>query len=90
MDILTFSQIFFNFIASIAIIVVGALLAISLFYFLKTAKSISEVTEKLNIASAEIKSNVSAFFDKLYDLPIFKFMKKKGRKNNETKIKQNG
>lgn len=85
MNILDFSQIFFNFTASIVFIVVGALLAIALFYFLKTAKNISEVSEKLNAASEEIKSKVSAFFDKLGDLPIFKFMQKKGEKKRSQK-----
>ncbi len=87
MDLLTFSQILFNFIGSIVFIVVGVLLTLSIYYFLKTAKNISEISAKINSASDDIKDKISGFIERLSHLPFLSFFKnkkeshRKGRKS---------
>ena len=87
MDLLTFSQILFNFVGSIAFIVLGVLLTLSIYYFLKTAKNISEIVEKINSASDDIKNKIVSFFEKLSNLSFLSFLNrkkeshKKGRKS---------
>ena len=74
MDLLTFSEILFNLVGSLTIIVLGILLGLSIYYFLKTAKSISEIAKKLSSASDEIKNKLALILEKLSALPLLSFL----------------
>ena len=82
MDINIFAQTLFYLVASIAIIVVGALLAVILYHLIRTVKNVEIFTNKLNDASDEIKAKIHQILERLAALPVIstiaeKFMGKK-------------
>lgn len=89
MDILIFSQTLFYFVASIAIIVLGVLLAISTYNLIYITKHLRNISDRLDDATEEIRTRIEEIVEKLSSLPILSYFLKKERKyKNDTHNKK--
>ena len=77
MDTLIISQTIFYIVASIAILVVGALLVIVIYYFISILKNTRNITEDINLTYHKTKKSVKKF--------ISSFTKKKYEKDKQEK-----
>ena len=96
MDALILAQTVFYFVASLAIIVLGTLGALVIYYLIQLARNLSNTSYNLDLAVIQLKetmeqninslsSNLSQIIEKLSNLPLLSlFLKKtsnkKGRK----------
>jgi len=82
MTILILSQIIFNLVGSIAIIVISILIGIIAFDIIKFSRSIKEFFTNLNQKSNELYRNLDNFFASIFTLPFISqlFGKKKKSK----------
>lgn len=78
MNLYIFSQILFNLIASIAIIVLGVLFAIATYHLIYIMKHLQNISDNLDNVTDEFKMRVEDIIEKLSSLPIFSFFLKKG------------
>ncbi len=77
MTTLEISQIIFNLVASIAIIVVSALIAIIAFDIIKFIKSAKKVFSNLNEKSNKLYGHIDDFFINISVLPFISRLFKK-------------
>lgn len=77
MSLLEVSQIGFNFVASIAIIVISVLIGIIAFDIIKFSKSIKNFFNNLNEKSNEIYKSLDNFFTNISVLPFLSRLFKK-------------
>ena len=81
MTILILSQIIFNLVISIAVIVVAALISIIAFETIKFIRGIKNFVEGVNKESAELYEKSNKFLENISNLSfISKFFKKKKSK----------
>ena len=82
MTILILSQIIFNFVGSLAIIIISILIGIIAFDIIKFSKSIKVFFNNLNQKSNELYKNLDNFFASIFTLPFISqlFGKKKKSK----------
>jgi len=81
MTILILSQIIFNLVISIAVIVVAALISIIAFETIKFIRGIKNFVEGVNKESAELYEKANKFLENISNLSfISKFFKKKKSK----------
>ena len=82
MSILEISQIIFNLIISLAVIVAAILFSIIAFDIIKFIKSIKKFVDGVNKESSELYEKVNSFLEGIFKLSIIsKFFKKKRGKN---------
>lgn len=90
MSVLTFSEILFNLTASIAIIVIGVLIAVAVYHLMHITKKLRHIADNLSDISDNTKEAIEEIIDNLSNLPILSFfMKGKGKKESKSKGRVN-
>jgi flagellar motor component MotA len=93
-NILTISQIIFYSVFSLAIIVLGFLMAIIAYHLVNIVKELEAISKELHDASGEAKEKIKDIVEKLSSLPILSFLlnktktkdsPQKGRKKTNNK-----
>ena len=82
MSILESSQIIFNLIVSLAVVLVTTLVSIIAYDIIKLSKSLKKLVESINKGSSEIYEKINKFLETLFGLSFlsnFFNKKKKGR-----------
>lgn len=74
---LIFSEIIFNLTISLAVMVVGGLLAIIAYHLISVVQELKELSGNLNSASVEVGERVNDIIDRLSDLPVLSYFLKK-------------
>ncbi len=83
-QVLMFSQTLFYFVASFAIVVLGAILCVIAYYMVQIGGRISKISENVEKSSAEVRENIAELFDKLAEIPfISSFLFRKGRRREK-------
>ena len=82
MDLLVFSQIFFNLTASIVVIVLGVLFAITTYYLIYIMKHLQNISNSLDGATDELKMRIEEIMEKLLSLPLFSYFLKTRNKGS--------
>ena len=78
MTILILSQIIFNFVISLAVIVITALISVIAYDIIKFSKSIKKFMDGVNKESSELYGKINKFLENIFNLSfISKFFKKK-------------
>ena len=81
MAILEISQIVFNFVISLAVVVVAALTSIIAFYIIKFSISVKKFMDGLNKESEELYGKINNFLETIFNLSfVSKLLKKKAGK----------
>ena len=81
MTILEISQIIFNLVISLAVILITALVTIIAYDIIKFCKSIKKFMDGVNKESAELYDKINKFLEGVVSLSFFsKFFKKKKSK----------
>ncbi|MEK9175455.1 MAG: hypothetical protein AAB795_02565 [Patescibacteria group bacterium] len=89
MNLLVFSQILFNLVASIAIVVFGALFAVAVYHLIGIIKNLQNISDNLDNVTDELKTRITEVIDKLSSLPIFSyFLKTRYSGNNKSHNKK--
>jgi len=83
MSVLIFSEILFNFVASIAIIVIGVLLCFTAYHLMHITKKLRHISENLSDISDDTKETIEEIIEKLSSLPILSFFMKGGKKGSK-------
>lgn len=73
------SQTVFYFVASFAIIVIGAILCVIAYYAVQIGRRLKRISENVEKSSAEVRENINELFDKLSGIPFISSFFKKGR-----------
>ena len=80
-DYLTISQIIFYATFSIAFLAFGIIIISILYYLLRIARHVENISNNIEIATDEARENLSKIIEKLLSLPfISRFIKKNHRK----------
>jgi type II secretory pathway component PulC len=78
MTILILSQIIFNLVISLAVIVITALISVIAYDIIKFSKSIKKFMDGVNKESSELYEKINKFLENIFNLSfISKFLKKK-------------
>ena len=78
MAILEISQIIFNFVISLAVIVITALISVIAYDMIKFSKSVKKFMDGVNKESSELYEKINKFLENIFNLAfITKFFKKK-------------
>jgi len=81
MTLIEFSQIFFNFVASIAIIIVAGFISIICYSVIKFIKSVKQLSSNIQEESAELYRKLNNFMHNISKLSLVTdFFKKKKSK----------
>ena len=81
MDIVSFSQVIFNFVAALGIIIVTFLLCLLIYYVVKIFIEVKKAAQKVNAGFERMQSNVEHLKDFIISVPFIS--KLKGRKNRD-------
>ena len=84
---LIFSQILFNFVVSMAIIVVGALFSLMIYHLISITKELKAITHDFHNFTDETRENINDIVERLRELPILSFFLKR-RYANISKVKR--
>ena len=84
---LIFSQILFNFVVSMAIIVVGALSSLMIYHLVCITKELKVITHNLHNFTDETRENINDIVERLRELPILSFFLKR-RRVDVSKVKK--
>lgn len=87
MNTLIFAQTVFYLAASLAVISLGILLAIVIYYLANIAKNLNDMSRNLSDASQNAKEKIEDVLEKLSGLPFLSFLKK--HKRGKTKGRDN-
>lgn len=74
---LMISQIIFYSVFSLAIIIIGFLLAITTYHLVNIVKELEAISKNLHDASDEAKDKIKDIVERLSDLPFLSFLLKK-------------
>jgi hypothetical protein len=74
---LIFAEIIFYFTVSLAIIAVGILCATVVYYLVRLARELEEISHNMKLASNEAGERINYILDKLSILPVLSFFLKK-------------
>ncbi len=86
MELFIVSQIVFNIVASVAIIILGILFAIAMYHFIGIVKELGKLSKDLHNASDEAIERIKDIIEKLSNLPILSFfLKKEVKKKRKSK-----
>jgi len=78
MSILEFSQILFNLVISLAVIIITVLFGVIAFDIIKFSKSLKKFFEDVNKESSELFSKINKFLESIFTLSfVSKFFSKK-------------
>ena len=78
MSILETSQIIFNFVMSIGVVIITVLLCILFLNIIKFSKSVKKLIEDIDKESSEIYQKINKFLESIFTLSfVSKFFKKK-------------
>ena len=78
MPILEISQIIFNFVMSIGVVIITVLLCILFLNIIKFSKSVKKLIEDIDKESSEIYQKINKFLESIFTLSfVSKFFKKK-------------
>ena len=81
MSLLETSQIIFNLIVSLAVILITALISIIAYDIIKFSKSFKALIDNINKESSELYEKINKFLENLFNLSfISKFFNKKNKK----------
>jgi len=81
-NILIISQIIFYSVFSLAIIVLGFLMAVIAYHLVNIVKELEVISRELHDASGEAKEKIKDIVERLSSLPVLSFLL------NKTKIKE--
>jgi hypothetical protein len=70
---LIFSEIVFNLTVSLAVMVVGGLLAVIAYHLISMVRELKELSGNLNNASAEAVERINEVVSRLSELPILSY-----------------
>ncbi len=83
MDILTLSQIIFNFTATLAILIVGVLIGIIAFEILQSIRATKKLARDIQQQSAHLYRKIDSFLVGIASLSFMSKIFKKNKKNGK-------
>ena len=84
MDALIFSQTFFYFVVSFAIIVLGILAAIIAYHLIHITKRVEEISSDISDTSHEARERIKELLEAFSRIPFLSFfMKRKSREQHK-------
>jgi len=82
MSILEISQIIFNFVISLAVILITAFICVVAYDIIKFSKSVKKFVDNVNKESSELYEKINKFLENIFNLSfVSKFFKKKKSKS---------
>jgi len=78
------SQTVFYFVASFAIVMIGAILCVIAYYAVQIGKRLKKISENVEKSSDEVRENIREFFERLSEIPFLSLFMKKGRSKKNT------
>lgn len=82
---LIFSEIVFNLTISLAVMVVGGLLAVIVYQLISVVRNLKELSDNLNNASEEAGERIREVLERLSEMPIFSYFFRKRPPKQTTK-----
>jgi flagellar motor component MotA len=82
-NILIISQIIFYSVFSLAIIVLGFLMAVVTYHLVNIVKELEKISRDLHEASGEAKEKINDIIERLSSLPILSFLLNKTKTKEE-------
>ncbi len=83
MAILEISQIIFNLVISIAVIVVAVLISIIAYEIIKFIKSVKTLSNNINRESTEIYKKLNNFLEAIFSMAFISKLFNKGKKTKD-------
>ena len=78
MSVLEISQIIFNLVISLAVIVIATLISVIAYDIIKFSKSVKKFMDGVNRESSELYEKINKFLENIYNLSfVHNFFKKK-------------
>ncbi len=78
------SQTVFYFVASFAIVMIGAILCVIAYYAVQIGKRLAKISENVEKSSDEVRENIREFFERISEIPFLSLFMKKGRSKKHT------
>ena len=86
MSVLEISQIIFNLVISLAVIVIATLISVIAYDIIKFSNSVKKFVDSVNKESSELYEKLDRFLESIFKLSfISKFFKEKNQKNKGRK-----
>jgi len=87
-NILIISQIIFYSVFSLAIIVLGFLMAVVAYHLVHIVKELEEISKELHDASGEAKEKIKEIVERLSSLPVLSFLLNKTKEQSKKRPKK--